>query len=89
MITDNLAKLKLPKITHMPEMETILVEEESDGPFGAKGMGEVPINSTAPAIISAIYDAIGVRVENLPATKEKILAGHKLGTFPGKKDSSK
>ena len=75
MITDNLAKLRLPKITDMPEMQTILIEEESDGPFGAKGMGEVPINSTAPAIISAIYDAIGVRIENLPATKEKVLGG--------------
>ncbi len=80
MVTDNLAKLRLPKITQMPKMKTILVEEESDGPFGAKGMGEVPINSTAPAIISAIYDAIGVRVENLPATKEKVLE-HKLGLF--------
>ncbi|WP_028308611.1 molybdopterin-dependent oxidoreductase [Desulfitibacter alkalitolerans] len=77
MVTDNLAKLKLPKSIHVPEMETILVEEESDGPFGAKGMGEVPINSTAPAIISAIYDATGVRVENLPASKEKILEGLK------------
>ncbi len=72
--TDNLAKLKLPRITDMPEIETILVEEESDGPYGAKGMGELPINPTAPAIINAIYDAVGVRITDLPATREKILA---------------
>lgn len=38
-----LADGKLPKSIHMPEMETILVEEESDGPFGAKGMGKYPL----------------------------------------------
>ncbi|MEW6623499.1 MAG: molybdopterin cofactor-binding domain-containing protein [Bacillota bacterium] len=77
MITDNLAKLRLPKITQVPQMETILVEQLSDGPFGAKGMGEVPINSTAPAVISAIYDAVGVRIADLPATREKVLAALK------------
>jgi CO/xanthine dehydrogenase Mo-binding subunit/aerobic-type carbon monoxide dehydrogenase small subunit (CoxS/CutS family) len=74
MITDNLAKLKLLKITASPQMEIILVEEESGGPYGAKGMGELPLNPTAPAIINAINDAVGVRIYDLPATSEKILA---------------
>jgi CO/xanthine dehydrogenase Mo-binding subunit len=61
----------------MPEMEIILVEETAEGPYGAKGMGELPLNPTAPAIINAIYDAIGVRISDLPATKDKILAALK------------
>lgn len=74
VVTDNLHKLKIPKISQAPEMETVIVEvQQPEGPFGAKGMGEVPINPTAPAIINAIYDAIGVRIDSLPATKEKIL----------------
>jgi aldehyde oxidoreductase len=74
VISDNLAKLKLPKITDSPIMEIILVEEQSEGPYGAKGMGELPLNPTAPAIINAIHDAVGVRITDLPATPAKILA---------------
>ena len=73
-VTDNLAKCKLPKITDMPEMDIILVEEpQKEGPYGAKGMGELPVNPVAPAVSNAIYDAIGVRVKTLPITKEKVL----------------
>ncbi len=59
----------------MPQMTTILVEDpEPSGPFGAKSAGEVPINGPAPAIANAIFDAIGVRIRDLPITPEKILA---------------
>jgi CO/xanthine dehydrogenase Mo-binding subunit len=44
------------------------------GPFGAKGAGELGIVPTAPAIANAVYDAIGVRIRDLPITPEKILA---------------
>ncbi|MDW7739275.1 MAG: molybdopterin cofactor-binding domain-containing protein [Bacillota bacterium] len=74
MITDNLAKIGLTRIRDIPDMEIILVEEESDGPYGAKGMGELPLNPTAPAIINAINNATGVRITDLPATKRKIAA---------------
>ena len=77
MVTDNLAKLKLPKITDSPPMEIILVEEQSEGPYGAKGMGELPLNPTAPALVNAIYNAVGVRITDLPATRAKILAALK------------
>ncbi|MDZ4132863.1 MAG: molybdopterin cofactor-binding domain-containing protein, partial [Dethiobacteria bacterium] len=82
MVTDNLAKLKLLKITAMPQMEIILVEEESGGPYGAKGMGELPLNPTAPAIINAINNAVGVRINDLPATSDKVKAAlnEKRGT---------
>ena len=73
-VTDSLAKCKLPKITEMPDMDIILVEEpQKEGPYGAKGMGELPVNPVAPAVSNAIYDAIGVRVKTLPITKEKVL----------------
>jgi hypothetical protein len=42
-------------------------------PLGAKGIGEPALVPTAPAIMNAIYDAIGVRMKSLPATPEKIL----------------
>ena len=74
-VTDSLAKCKLPKISEMPEMDIILVEEpQLEGPFGAKGMGELPVNPVAPALSNAIYDAIGVRVRTLPITKDKVAA---------------
>ncbi len=66
---------KLFTTLDMPQMTTILVEDpEPGGPFGAKSAGEVPINGPAPAIANAIFDAIGVRVRDLPITPEKILA---------------
>jgi putative selenate reductase molybdopterin-binding subunit len=66
---------KLFTTMDMPQMTTILVEDpEPSGPFGAKSAGEVPINGPAPAIANAIFDAIGVRIRDLPITPEKILA---------------
>lgn len=73
IITDNLAKLKVPKITDMPDIEIILVEElQIEGPFGAKGMGELPVNPVAPAISNALFNALGIRMCELPITKEKV-----------------
>jgi CO/xanthine dehydrogenase Mo-binding subunit len=57
----------------IPEIRTILVEtEEPTGPFGAKSIGEVAINGPAPAIANAVYDAVGVRIRDLPITPEKV-----------------
>ncbi|MFH1124251.1 MAG: molybdopterin cofactor-binding domain-containing protein, partial [Pseudomonadota bacterium] len=54
-------------------METVIVETlDEDGPYGAKGIGEPGLVPTAPAIANAIYDAIGVRITDLPITPEKI-----------------
>ncbi len=58
---------KVPLIGDMPEMEVHLAEHPtSTGPYGAKGVGELPSIPTAPAICNAIYDAVGVRVYKLP-----------------------
>ena len=51
----------------------ILVQTyEPTGPFGAKAVAEIPINGPAPAIANAIYNAIGIRIRDLPFTPEKI-----------------
>jgi len=44
------------------------------GPFGAKGIGELPMDGGAPAIVNAIVDALGVEIDQIPATPERILA---------------
>ena len=64
----------IPTTGDVPELLPILVEvPHKEGPFGAKGIGEVSINPTAPAISNAVYNAIGVRIKDLPITPEKVL----------------
>jgi CO/xanthine dehydrogenase Mo-binding subunit len=59
----------------MPPIETIIVEtDDPGGPFGAKGVGEMGGTPTAAAVANAVYDAIGVRLTELPMTPERILA---------------
>lgn len=58
----------------MPEIYSIIVEDPtSSGPFGAKGVGEPALIPVAPAILNAIYDAIGVRFTEVPVTPRKII----------------
>jgi CO/xanthine dehydrogenase FAD-binding subunit len=58
----------------MPELHGSYVEVyDPEGPFGAKAAGEISANSGAPAVFNAIYDAVGVRLSDMPATPEKIL----------------
>jgi xanthine dehydrogenase molybdenum-binding subunit len=73
--TDSLYKCRLPTIDQTPEVIPFFVEDETkDGPYGAKGVGELASIPTAPAIINAIYNATGVRCYNLPADKEWLKA---------------
>ncbi|RWU04030.1 molybdopterin cofactor-binding domain-containing protein, partial [Pseudodesulfovibrio sp. S3] len=69
----------LPYIKDIPDnMEIIYVESpRPDGPYGASGVGEIPLCGPHPAIINAIYNACGVRIKELPALPEKVLAGLK------------
>jgi len=74
----NLLDYRLPTALDAPNVQSLLVEEASDyGPYGAKGIGEPPVVPVAPAIANAIYDAIGVRVTELPITPEKIVMAMK------------
>ncbi len=64
-----------PLIGDMPELEVQIIEHPTaDGPFGAKGIGELPSIPTAPAICNGIYQATGVRVYSLPSKPEDIKA---------------
>ncbi|HBF42942.1 MAG TPA: xanthine dehydrogenase family protein molybdopterin-binding subunit, partial [Desulfobacteraceae bacterium] len=59
-------------------IDPVVIETgDEDGPFGAKGVGEPGLVPTAPAIANAVYDAIGVRIRDLPITPEKVLAALK------------
>jgi CO/xanthine dehydrogenase Mo-binding subunit len=72
---DRLATYVIPTALDAPRIRTILVENPySRGPFGAKGIGELPMDGPAPAIIAAIHDATGVWLDEIPATPEKVLA---------------
>lgn len=72
--TDNYDSYKMPGILDMPETKVIIIDEpDPKGPFGAKGVGEPGMVGVAPAIANAIYDAIGVRIKDLPITPEKVL----------------
>ncbi|KXG75094.1 xanthine dehydrogenase family protein molybdopterin-binding subunit [Thermotalea metallivorans] len=69
------ANYLIPTALDMPELEKMIIEDpESTGPFGAKGIGEPVMIPVAPAILNAIYDAIGIRFYEIPVTPEKILA---------------
>ncbi len=64
----------IPTSKDIPNISTLFVEElEDSGPYGAKGLGEPSIIATAPAVINAICDAVGVRIYDLPASAEKIM----------------
>jgi CO/xanthine dehydrogenase Mo-binding subunit len=72
---ENLHDYLIPSAGDMPEVESILIEDPSPvGPFGAKGIGEQAVIPTAPAILNAIHDAIGVRIHRVPATPNRIRA---------------
>ncbi|HZD20124.1 MAG TPA: molybdopterin cofactor-binding domain-containing protein [Burkholderiales bacterium] len=58
----------------MPEMDTVLIEEpDPNGPFGAKEVGQGPLLPVPPAVANAIYDAVGVRIDEIPITPDKVL----------------
>jgi len=64
----------IPTALDMPDIEKIIIEDpESTAPFGAKGIGEPVLIPVAPAILNAIYNAVGVRVLDIPVTPEKLL----------------
>lgn len=68
----------IPTALDVPDVETVPVESgDAVGPYGAKGIGEPAMIPTAPAIFNAIEDALGIRLYEMPATPEKVLAAIK------------
>ncbi len=69
----SLLEYKSPTTLEMPEVETFLVEDpDPNGPFGAKEVGQGPLLPIPPAVANAVYDAVGVRIDEVPVTPEKI-----------------
>jgi CO/xanthine dehydrogenase Mo-binding subunit len=73
VLSDCFEKYMIPTSMDMPEIEIILVESaDKEGPYGAKGVGEIGLNNTAPAIINAICNATGIRFHDLPLKAEDV-----------------
>jgi len=73
VVTDRLARYRVPGILLTPEIVSIIVEHPTaEGPYGAKGVGEICSIPTTPAITNAIYNAVGVRVDRTPVDQEEI-----------------
>ena len=63
----------------MPEVDTVLIEDpDPNCPFGAKEVGQGPLLPVMPAVANAIYDAVGVRIDELPITPDKVLRALEL-----------
>ncbi len=74
-LNDRLATYLIPTALDAPRIRAILLEAPFSGaPHGAKGVGELPMDVGAPAVVAAIHDATGVWIHDLPATPERILA---------------
>jgi CO/xanthine dehydrogenase Mo-binding subunit len=73
IINDRLTNYIIPTSLDAPEMETIIVEKPyPHGPFGAKGVGELPMDGAAPAIAAAVFNATGAFVAEIPITPERL-----------------
>lgn len=72
-LNDRLQTYLIPTMADTPDMETILLENPTKhGPFGAKGVGELPMDGGAPALLQAIENATGIFLSTIPATPERI-----------------
>ena len=78
VINANLSDYRLPMILDMPRNEDVKCfncpDPLPDGPYGAKGMSEASVSALGPAIAAALYQAVGVRMNDYPMTAEKVLA---------------
>jgi len=81
VLTPHLSTYLIPTIADVPqEVETIIVERaDPHGPWGARGVGEMPFIPLAPALVAAVHDAAGVWFDELPLTPERVLRGLKSG----------
>ena len=84
VLTDRFSTYLIPTVMDIPDETQSVVMEESDpiGPFGARGVGEMPYLPFAPGVIEAVYQATGVRFNAFPLTGENVLRG--LGKLSSK-----
>jgi CO/xanthine dehydrogenase Mo-binding subunit len=75
IVNNRLTNYIIPTSLDAPDMETIIVENQyPHGPFGAKGVGELPMNGAAPAISAAVFNATGALLTEIPITPERLQA---------------
>jgi len=86
LLNPTLGEYRIPTMLDMPNVNTIIVESnEPNGPYGAKEVGEGAILPTIPAIVNAVYDAVGVRINELPVTAERVFMALKGRNEKGEK----
>jgi aldehyde oxidoreductase len=84
IVTDSYARLGIRRIGQTPGIKCLIIEEPHEqGPYGAKGMGELPLSMGAPSVSHALHDALGIWVKSIPAVPEKILAELNKSTEAG------
>ncbi len=87
-LNDRLSTYLIPTSLDAPSITAILVEAPFSGsPHRAKGLGELPMDVVAPAVMDAIHDAVGVWIDQLPATPERVLAALR-DVSPARRDAS-
>lgn len=88
-LSTRFGQYKIPTVMTVPPIQTLWVEtDDPHGLYGSKGLAEMGMVPTAPAVANAVYDAIGVRITDLPITPEKILrALRSQRQFPSKAQS--
>ena len=81
-LTDRLSRYLIPTVKDIPDKTRSIIMELADpiGPFGARGVGEMPYLPFAPGVLEAVYQATGVRFDRFPLTDEVVLRG--LGKLP-------
>jgi CO/xanthine dehydrogenase Mo-binding subunit len=77
VLTPNMSTYLIPGVMDIPDqVETVIVETpDPDGPYGARGMAEMPYLGLAPAIVGAVHDATGVWFNEFPLSPERVLRG--------------
>ncbi|MBT7789842.1 MAG: xanthine dehydrogenase family protein molybdopterin-binding subunit [Calditrichaeota bacterium] len=74
ILNPNFHEYKLPTASDIPNIHFYPIETyDPDGPYGAKGVGEAPLIPTTAAIANAVSDALGMEINDLPITPEKVL----------------
>jgi len=82
-LNDRLATYIIPTIKDTPRIEVHLLEQGwKGGPFGAKGVGELPMDGGAPAALQAVENAMGILVDEIPATPERLMRAQTLTPGP-------
>lgn len=80
ILNPNLVKYKVPRALSLPALDVMFVQtDEPSGPYGAKSVAEICIDGVAPAIASAIHNATGVWMRQLPYTRERVIASMRQG----------